>query len=417
MGTNNRQERGAKRGENWPTTILVVVLAASTMSSNAPFTLATETTGAYAVEAGVGENLVVNGGFEVGYPGNNVCGVNWYTVGYACDPDGSAIPGWRETGEGVDWHSEDILVARDGINHIDLRGGGLGRIEQDVPTMPGALYTFSFYYARHFCAPLGVRATVEVTGVSSFDVVPSGRAVSSSDWNVKTLSFRATSMMTTISFAGNEVDYCGTVLIDAVSLSAQEATVELAWEAPAGNVLDPPRNLEARIVGIGSPATAAADPSPGSAVTGYKVYRSAQPNVQPSPNTIFGTYPPNQTRASAPLGTGGGYFVVTACYDEGESGPSNESSAGTPGASIRSMRVKGDRLVAKGNGFTDQVTILVDGIAFATPSVVKKRKKLTQRGALATGETLGQYFTPGRSVAVVFVNSDQSATRIDFVVP
>jgi hypothetical protein len=58
-----------------------------------------------ALPAAAGADLVQNGSFESGYPGDNICGAWWYTVGYGCDPAGTAIPGWLETGDGVDWHS------------------------------------------------------------------------------------------------------------------------------------------------------------------------------------------------------------------------------------------------------------------------------------------------------------------------
>ncbi|HEY2200355.1 MAG TPA: hypothetical protein VGH56_00595, partial [Solirubrobacteraceae bacterium] len=49
-------------------------------------------------------NLVQNGSFEEGYPGDNICGINWYEVGYGCNPSNTSIPSWLQTGGGVDWH-------------------------------------------------------------------------------------------------------------------------------------------------------------------------------------------------------------------------------------------------------------------------------------------------------------------------
>src|SRR5687768_10072126 len=46
------------------------------------------------------ENLVVNGSFEDGYPGDNICGSWWHEVGYNCEPSGTIIPGWTETADG-----------------------------------------------------------------------------------------------------------------------------------------------------------------------------------------------------------------------------------------------------------------------------------------------------------------------------
>src|SRR5689334_455614 len=99
-------------------------------------------------------NLVENGSFEDGYPGDNVCGINWFRVGYGCNQSNTSIPGWIQTGRGVDWHDNTLdpqePAAQDGIHTIDLIGyNDAGAIEQAVPTTPGAPYTLSFWYAGH----------------------------------------------------------------------------------------------------------------------------------------------------------------------------------------------------------------------------------------------------------------------------
>jgi hypothetical protein len=93
-------------------------------------------------------------GFEDGYPGDNVCGINWYQVGYGCNPSNTSLPGWVQTGGGIDWHNNtpDPLepAAQDGIHTIDLIGfDDAGAIEQSVPTTPGVPYALSFWYAGH----------------------------------------------------------------------------------------------------------------------------------------------------------------------------------------------------------------------------------------------------------------------------
>jgi hypothetical protein len=167
-------------------------------------------------------NLVQNGSFEDGYPGDNICGGFWYTVGYFCDEAGTAIPGWLETGDGVDWHSVGPFPepsAQDGNHLIDLIGGGSGKIEQAVPTTEGVLYSLSFYYARHaVCAPPGVSATV-TAGASGAFVVPTATATTAADWNLASVAFTGIAgSTTTISFKSDQNFGCGGVVIDNVSV-------------------------------------------------------------------------------------------------------------------------------------------------------------------------------------------------------
>ena len=96
---------------------------------------------------------------------------------------------------------------------------------------------------------------------------------------------------------------------------------------------------------------------------------------------------------------------------------SNEAGAGQPGATVTRLTVKPSKLTAKGIGFTPQVQVFVDGIGFNSAAVVKRGKKVTQSGALANGQTIGQYLTRGRDVELTFVNSDQRLTKVRFTVP
>jgi hypothetical protein len=107
-----------------------------------------------ALPATAAANIIQNGSSEDGYPGDNVCGINWYQVGYGCNPSNTSIPGWVQTGGGIDWHNNtpDPLepAAQDGIHTTDLIGfDDAGGIEQAVPTTPGAPYALSFWYAGH----------------------------------------------------------------------------------------------------------------------------------------------------------------------------------------------------------------------------------------------------------------------------
>lgn len=210
---------------------------------------------------------------------------------------------------------------------------------------------------------------------------------------------------------------CDQTIAVTLHYDRQGTTAQLTWSPPDGNPLAPPRNLTTRIIGAGQ----SADPGSGSkptgardtqdTVTGYKVYRSNQPNVAPSPENFYASVPPSQTSTTAPVGSSGSFFVVTACYSDGESAPSNEAGAGLPGATLSKVAVKATKIVAKGEGFTDVVDVFVDGVRFQSAATVKNGKKVTQKGRLATGETIAQYFIPGRMVEISFVNSDGSISR------
>lgn len=209
------------------------------------------------------------------------------------------------------------------------------------------------------------------------------------------------------------------------SLASIAAT--LAWQAPdpaSTADLPPPRALtlieddaakrpETRIdvavaTAFGFPPDGAdhAAPRGGGAVTGYKIYKSTSPNVQPVPGNLFAQVPPTQTNLPTGASSGGSFFVVTATYEEGESGASNEVSGGLTAATVVKVKVTNAKIKATGNGFTTAVSVFIDGIPFSNGSMVKNGKKVTQKGTLLTGMTLAQYLTPGRVVAITFRNAD-----------
>jgi hypothetical protein len=189
---------------------------------------------------------------------------------------------------------------------------------------------------------------------------------------------------------------------------------ELTWPVPTTANTGPP-SLEASLLPPGTPALvddlATNAPAP-NGVTGYKVYRSTQANVQPTPNNIFGSYPPNQTSARVPVGSGKTYFTVTACYGETETEKSNEADVELNGPTITGLTVKGSKLTATGSGFQGPVKVFVDGIEFATAPKIKKGKKVVAKGALANGQTLAQAMSAGVAVRVAIQNADGGMTQL-----
>jgi hypothetical protein len=201
------------------------------------------------------------------------------------------------------------------------------------------------------------------------------------------------------------------------STSEFSLCVELAlsWQPPdaASTASEPPpRDLSATLASrLGAPDPVAAllgrvgSGPRGNPVTGYKVYRSNAPNVQPTPANFFTSVPPTTTAAGAGVFAGGTFFVVTATYPTGESGPSNEVETGVP-PTITSLKATGSKVTAKGSGFTSDVLVTVDGIPFQSPAVVKSgNRKVVQRGVLITGETLGDYARSRGMVSILVRNS------------
>jgi len=149
----------------------------------------------------------------------------------------------------------------------------------------------------------------------------------------------------------------------------------------------------------------AAAPGAGAA-TGYKVYRSSSPNVSTTSENLFAQVPPSQTSLPTGASASGSFFVVTTTYAGGESQASNEVSGGLKPATVTNVKVTSTKIKANGDGFTSTVLVFVDGIPFASGAKVKGGKKVTQKGALITGQTLGEYLTPGKVVAITFRNAD-----------
>lgn len=188
----------------------------------------------------------------------------------------------------------------------------------------------------------------------------------------------------------------------------------VCWSAPSGarGGLPPPTNT--RICDSVPPlpkdefATELQSP-----VRGYNVYRSNQPGVQPTASNFFTSTPPGQTTTNSSVSPGGSFFVITAMYDEGESGPSDELAV-VP-ATINNVKVKANKIAAKGANFTPGVQIFLDGIPFVAPAILKKNNtKAVQKGVLVTGQTVGQYISSqGGRAKAIFRNSNGAFTAVD----
>jgi hypothetical protein len=115
---------------------------------------------------------------------------------------------------------------------------------------------------------------------------------------------------------------------------------------------------------------------------------------------------------TVPLSSRGTYYAVTACYGQGESPSSNQVNGTVPGPALQGVTLSTKKIVAVGSGFTGAVEVFLDGIRFVQAAKVKKGTKVTQKGTLVTGQTLGQYLQTGRPVEISFRNSNGGITRV-----
>jgi hypothetical protein len=197
---------------------------------------------------------------------------------------------------------------------------------------------------------------------------------------------------------------------------------DLSWDEPVPGGVNAPQNLTADVVttvaGV-SPALPGASRGSATAVTGYKVYQGTSPNVPLTPGNLVATLPPTTRHIRRALRALGSYYVVTACYGETQSSGSNEAAAGTPGATVTTIKMKTDKnkITGKGSGFSSTVVVFVDGVPFSTQSTVKGSTKVVQKGPLATGQSLSQYLTSGRIVDVSYLNIGGGLTTVRVTAP
>lgn len=188
----------------------------------------------------------------------------------------------------------------------------------------------------------------------------------------------------------------------------------LTWEAPDPNIQNgPPRNLVATRSDDLSTAIVLAPEGGSTTVTAYKVYRSPARNVQTIPPNLLRQLPADQL--SLPGLAGGFFYVITACRGETESGPSNEAGAALgDGPNFTTIKVKPSKISAKGSNLTGVVEVFIDGIGFVDPAVVKLSKgKVTQKGNLANGQSIGAYLNAhGGRASISFRNSNGTVTTV-----
>lgn len=172
---------------------------------------------AIAGQASATVNLVVNGSFE-NAPG---LGLNSWTV-YA----GSSLPGWTSTsGAGIEVQSGVAGQAADGHNLVELDSHNNSNMWQDIATVVGATYEWSFEYSARPNQPS------KTTGISYY--FGNNRAVnlaqkgkSDTNWLEVNGTFVADSAFTRVYFeATGDNDSLGGYIDNVVVTGPQVAAV------------------------------------------------------------------------------------------------------------------------------------------------------------------------------------------------
>ena len=140
-------------------------------------------------------SLITNGSFETG--------TNPPTVSFTTLGNGStAIDGWIVNGT-VDWIF-DYWVPSDGSRSIDLNGRSLGGLSTSTTfaTVIGNTYELTFDMAGNPDRPALTTMDVTVGGITqSFSFDTTGKTLANMGWETNSLSFIASSAMTSLSFA------------------------------------------------------------------------------------------------------------------------------------------------------------------------------------------------------------------------
>jgi choice-of-anchor C domain-containing protein len=135
----------------------------------------------------------------------------------------TSITGWTVRPASIDYIGT-YWVSEDGVRSLDLSGSAAGGIEQAFDTIPGSVYSVTFYLAGNpnsTCDAfpvkgLDVGATGNPTQHFTFDVT--GHTTSSMGWELETYTFFAAGASTTLFFQSTTASGCGPAL-DNVSVT------------------------------------------------------------------------------------------------------------------------------------------------------------------------------------------------------
>jgi uncharacterized repeat protein (TIGR01451 family) len=157
----------------------------------------------------------------------------------------------------------------------------------------------------------------------------------------------------------------------------------------------------------GSAPRSAITPMDSCSLSNVNVYKSDQANVQPVQANLFSRVAGNALETVVPIAPNGSSYVITNLFQCGtstiESAVSNEVDV-PPGPVIAGLKVTG-KLKILGSGFSGQVQVFIDGVAFVKAAVVVDSTLLIQKGPLTDGTAIADIGT-ANSVLVTVKNGD-----------
>jgi choice-of-anchor C domain-containing protein len=140
---------------------------------------------------------IVNGSFE---DVDNVP-LNGF-IGFA---GGDSIPGWTIGGSSIEVVGNDYWMASNCVHSVDLSGGHMGSISQDVPTQTGLTYTVSFDMSGNPVVGPAVK-TIVVTAdggqstTFTYDTSVEENTLADMGYSAKAYTFVASGNSTTLTF-------------------------------------------------------------------------------------------------------------------------------------------------------------------------------------------------------------------------
>lgn len=141
-------------------------------------------------------------------------------------------------------------------------------------------------------------------------------------------------------------------------------------------------------------------------VNRYNIYCGAADGFAVGPETFFGAIPGDQTSFAVLESAAGAYYRVTAVIGAVQTNASNSASGspcegGPTFASVKAKRNGNGKITFKGaTGSLTGIQILINGVGFASAPKVKGTK-VTQKGPLANGQTVGQACPAGCTATIL----------------
>ncbi len=150
-------------------------------------------------------------------------------------------------------------------------------------------------------------------------------------------------------------------------------------------------------------------------VNRYNIFTGSSEGFTPGPETFFGAVPGDLTSFSVAEAAQGAFFKVTAVIGavqtNGSNGATGSPCEGGPTfTSIKAKRGGNGKITFKGgSGNLAGISILINGVGFSTAPKVKGTK-VTQKGPLANGQTVGQACPAGCTVTILTAAGCSTAT-------